>query len=436
MSRPPETPELATALGWPLRLGALGVLAMALGAGALAHTTEISGAVIAPGAVVVEGRPKSVQHLDGGVVEAILVDEGERVEAGRVLMRLDATLLAANLDIYRTRLTEAVARRARLEAERSGAGAIDFGARHPLLDGVDLASSRAGQREIFASRAEVQAGRQAQLAEKVRQFENQRRGTEALIGAKRDQLALIEEELASTEALEAKGLSRRTQTLALARSRADLLGQIAEHDSELARITNSVRDTELEALLVEREFREEAVVELREVTTSIEELTQQIVSTAKQLDRVDIRAPVAGVVHEMQIVTLGGVVAPGGLILQLVPEADTLMIETRVAPAAIDQVHHGQPARIVFSALNQRTTPEIEGTVTGVSPDTVVDEATGQPFYRVRLTVLDTERDRLGDVALVPGMPVEAYLQTDERTVMSYLTRPLTDQLRRAFREE
>lgn len=428
--------KLRTGLRWPMMLGIWGSLLLFGGTAVWAHFTQISGAVIAPGAAVVVGKPKSIQHLDGGVVEEILAEDGQTVRAGAVLMRLDPTLLRANLGIYRNRLASGLARRERLEAEQRGADELVFQETSPLVGEAELTRRRAGQLELFESRIAVLQGRREQLTEKIAQYRNQTKGVEGLIASKEEQLSLIGRELASTQTLSDKGLARETQVLALQRSRADLLGQIAEHQSELARIANSIRDTELEILQSDYQFRQEAVTELSTVTTEIEELIQQIVSTEKQLDRVEIRAPVDGVVHEMQVVTIGGVVSPGQTILQIVPSDQGIEFEMRVDPLSIDQVFVGQTAKMMLSALNQRTTPELTGTVKWMSPTSVLDEATGFSFFRVQVFIAPDELARLGAVDLVPGMPVDAFLQTAERSVMSYLTRPLTDHVSRAFREE
>ncbi|MGB0508066.1 MAG: HlyD family type I secretion periplasmic adaptor subunit [Pikeienuella sp.] len=418
------------------RLAAIAVVGLLIVAVSWASLTRIKGAVIASGAIAVVGKPKSVQHLDGGVVEAILTADGEKVAEGQSLIRLDGTLLSANLEIYRNRLAVAQARKARLTAEREGADTITFGIVGSLVKGVDIEVRRAGQQEVFETRAAVRAGRRAQLDEKINQFGNQVLGVEALTQSKKDQLTFLEIELNAVKSLEEKGLARAPQLLSLQRSAADLLGQIAEHQSELARISNSIRDTELEILQGENQFREETVSELTETTATIEELTQQILSTEKQLERIDIKSPVGGVVHELQVTTIGGVVAPGATVVQIIPLDRGYEIEARVDPVAIDQLFIGQQANLRFVALNQRTTPELLGQITAVSPDIVYEEATGLSYYRARIEIDKAERSRLGDIDLIPGMPVEAFVQTDDRTVMSYLLRPLADQLGRAFREE
>jgi len=425
-----------TGLRWPAMIGAVGSIGLFVGLGFWAHLTPLNGAVIANGTVAVIGKPQSVQHLDGGIVEDINVTDGDIVGAGEVLMRLDPTLLEANLEIYRNRLAEALARKARLTAEQAGASQIDFDYPQDLLSGVDIATTQIGQQRVFETRRAVQDGRQEQLAEKIVQFRNQITGVEGLEQSKRDQLALLSQELESVRILNERGLAEESRVLALQRSEADLLGQIAEHQSELARIRNSIRDTELEKLQTENQFQQEVVTELAEATRQIEELRQQIISTDKQLDRVDIRAPTDGIVHEMQIVTLGGVVAPGATVLQIIPRDQGVEFETRVDPTSIDQVYVGQTAKVNLSALNQRTTPELWGTVASTSASSIVDPTSGIPYFRVMLEIDDSELARIGDVPLVPGMPVAAFIQTGERTVLSYLIRPLVDHIEKAFREE
>ncbi|MBC7147687.1 MAG: HlyD family type I secretion periplasmic adaptor subunit [Thioclava marina] len=429
-----EHPQLA-----PGRVGRVAALVAALMLPMLAlwaALTPISGAVVASGTVAAGGKPKSVQHLDGGIVQEIFVADGDHVAQGQEMFRLDDTLLSANLEIYRNRLAEAFTRRARLKAERDGATRISFPEAPALLGGLEMEPFEADERLIFEARADLQAGRKAQLVERIEQFHNQIDGVQALIAAKSDQIAILKQDLARQQGLKAKQLAREGQLLSIQANLADLRGQVAEHRTEAARIGNSINDTKLEIGQTERQFRADVVTELREVNTQIEELTQQITSTARQLQRVDIRAPVEGYVHEMQIVTIGGVLAPGGTVAQIIPSKGGLDFELRVAPASIDQVHLGQDVRLRFPAFSQRTTPEISGEVANISPSTVVDEATGAQFYRIEARAKPEELAKLGDKLLVPGMPVEAYIQIEERPALSYLTKPLADHIRRAFREE
>ena len=428
-------PQLRTDLSRAGRIGIFAGLALILAVFAWAQTTPISGAVIASGAAEVRGKPKVVQSLDGGIVEEIRVSDGDLVQAGDVLLRLDPTLLRINLEMYRARLAETRSRISRLQAEQAGRRTLVFDYDTEHLDGLPLENINAGQREIFEARRDVMKGRKEQLREKIVQFGNQTSGVEGLISAKREQVAFIEQELGDVSALHAEGLARKSQVLELQRQRSRLLGEIAEHQSELARIRNSIRDTELDILQSERQFKEEVVTELGEAVMQAEELVRQIVTARKQLERIEILSPVDGIVHEMQVFNAGGVVPPGETMLQIIPVSKGVDFQVRVAPDAIDQVMKGQRAKVVFSAFSTRTAPEIFGTVSGISPSSITDPATGQSFYRVTLAIPPEELARLEGHEILPGMPIEAFLQTGERTVLSYLTRPLTDQLRRAFRD-
>jgi HlyD family secretion protein len=411
-------------------------LCLVLASAAWAFLTEIGSAVVASGAVTIEGKPKSIQHLDGGIVEAIFVSDGDLVEAGQILLRLDPDILSANLQIYLNRLAETIVREARLQAELDGSAEISFSPAGSLLYVRDLSDLQAAETSIFEARAEIQAGRKAQLEERIQQYHNQIEGLAALIAAKREQAGYIDTEIARLTTLQEKGLVRENQVLTLQGTRADLIGQIAEHISETARVENSIRDTELEILQIARQFREEVLTELRDTKVQKDELVQQIETTKAQLDRIEIRAPVRGLVHEMQIVTLGGVVAPGAVIGQIIPVDGPMTFELQIAPTDIDSLFPGQDVRLRFPAFNQRTTPEIAGTLMGLSPSTIKDEVTGMSFYRAKAQVANTELSRLGGVELLPGMPVEAFIGRANRTVASYLFQPVSEHMARAFQEE
>ncbi|WP_372675362.1 HlyD family type I secretion periplasmic adaptor subunit [Aquicoccus sp.] len=431
-----SAPMLRTDLTRASRFGILAGLILLTLVFGWAYFTPISGAVIASGSAEVRGNPKVVQSLDGGIVEELHVSDGDLVRAGDVLLRLDPTLLRINLEMYRNRLAETRAEISRLSAEQANAENLIFDYDTTYLEGLPLEQINAGQMEIFQARREVMRGRKEQLSEKVEQFLNQISGVDGLIKAKRDQLGFIEKELSDVSSLHADGLAREGQVLELERSRSQLLGELAEHQSTMARIRNSIRDTQLEILQSDRQFKEQVVTDLREAVMEAEELVLQIVTAQKQLDRIEILSPVDGIVHEMQIFNAGGVVPPGDTILQVIPVSNGVDFEVRVALDAIDQVALGQRAKVVFSAFSSRTAPEIFGTVTGISPSSVTDPETGQSFYRVSLTIPPEELSRLESHEILPGMPIEAFLQTGERTVLSYLIRPLSDQLRRAFRDD
>ena len=399
------------------------------------HFTLIHGAVIASGQAVVRGKPKVVQSLDGGVVADIRVKDGDVVAAGDLLVRLDPTLLQINRDIFRNRLAEVVARKDRLESEYLGLDGIRRSPRIPQLKGVTLIRHYTGQAEIFEARREVLRGKKEQLEERVLQFENQIDGVEGQIASKRDQLEFVVRELTNKRELNEQGLAKESEVLELQRNQSSLLGELSEHNAELARIRNQIRDTRLEILQSERQFKEQVVTELREVTAQYQELILEIVTVDKRLDRIEIVAPADGVVHDLQVTTLGGVVAPEAVIMQVVPVSEGVEFEVRVDPTSIDQIYVGQPTKVQFPAFDTNSAPILYGEISGISPSTIAEPSTGRSYYRVSLVLPPEELDRLGPVHLVPGMPVEAFMQTGARSVLSYLTQPLADQLKLAFRE-
>lgn len=436
MARRPESEvKLKTSFAATTRVGIFASLALLIIGFVWMQSTMIAGAVIAPGQAVVRGKPKMVQSLDGGIVSEIFVEDGDVVRAGDVLLKLDPTLLKINLDIYRNRLAEVTARESRLEAEYTGEASIT---RHPVpvqLDGLLIERHYVGQQAVFQARGEVLAGKKEQLDERILQLGNQIDGVNGQISAVRDQLEYVKRELDSLQALNKEGLARESQVLELQRTQSSLLGQMSQLQSELARIKNSIRDTELEILQSDRTFKEEVVTELREATATREELILDITTVEKQLERVDILAPTDGIIHEMQVYTVGGVVPPEATIVQIIPQSDGVEFELRIDPKTIDQIFVGQKAKVSFPAFDMRIIPEIFGTLSEVPPSSVTDPTTGKSYYRVGLSVPPEGLALLGNVDLIPGMPIEAFLETGERSVLSYLTKPLMDQLSRAFRE-
>lgn len=419
----------------PGRLGALAVLLLVGIVGAWAVFAVIGGAVVASGQAIVHGKPKLIQSLDGGEVIEILVQDGDVVEKGALLMKLDPTLLQVNLDIAYAQLASALALRARLEAERGGGKELSFDYPDLPFAPLDTAEHERGQREIFEARAAFLEGQRSQLAEALLQYDNQSDGITGQISALREQMTVLDSDLEAMRKLSQKGLTRQSQLSELQRARSQLTGQMASLEAELARLTNARRDSELQTLQAERTFMEDVVIQLREVTSKIEELTLEITTRRAQLARGNIHAPAAGIVHEMQVTTHGGVIAPGSTILEIVPLAEGMDFELRVDPRSIDQVHPGQTARLMVSSFDPQTTPWLSAEVTSVAPGVITDPVTGQGYYRVGLGVEATELARLGDAVLKPGMPVEAYLETGERSVLSYLLSPVTSHLRRALRE-
>lgn len=418
----------------PAMAGALAAVLLLAVLAVWAHLTWIEGAVHSSGQVVVRGKPKVVQSLDGGVVDRILTANGAQVKAGEVLMHLDPTVIRVNLDIARARLAAALPRAARLAAEDEGREPVFSYPPLPFA-APDTTQQEAGELRIFAARAAQATGRRAQLQERLEQFRRQVAGLDGSIAAREEQLGYIEQELASNRTLLGQGLVRESQVLQLQRGRAEMMGQLAESRAERARIGNAMQDAIIEVEQAEREFGERVATDLRTARTEVEELTLQIITLSRQLERVDIRAPADGVVHEMQVTTLGGVVPPNGTILQVVPVGEGVEIEVMLEPREIDRVHPGQRAFVVFPAFDQRLTPRLEARVSTISPTAVVDQANGKSFYRVGLVLDDGQIERLGGAAIVPGMPIEAFLETQAHSVLSYLLQPLANQVMRAFRE-
>src|SRR3954447_10660150 len=420
-----------------LTAGVALVVLLGGGVGGWAATTELAGAVIAPGNLVVETNVKKVQHPTGGVVGELRVRDGTPVKAGDVVVRLDDTVTRANLAIVVKSLDELAARHARLEAERDGAQAPSFPAE--LLarrSDPDVARLIAGEQKLFEARRSARQGQKAQLKERVGQLQEQIAGLTDQIAAKRRETALIGEELKGVRELWQKNLVQITRVTALERDAARLEGERGSLVSSIAQTKGKITETELQILQIDQDLRTEVGKDLAEIRGKVSELVEKRVAAEDQLKRIDIRAPQNGTVHQLAVHTVGGVVSPGEPIMLIVPNADVLTVETKIQPQDIDQVRVGQRAVLRFSAFNQRTTPELNGEVTRVSADTTQDQKTGITFYMVRIGLTEVEIARLGGVKLVPGMPVEGFIQTGERTVLSYLTKPLTDQALKAFREK
>lgn len=404
---------------------------------AWANFANISGAIIASGSVVVEGKPKSVQHLDGGIVKTIQVSTGDRVTKNQILIEIDDTSIAANLAIYKSRLRDTLIRKARLLAELNNRKNFKPPTKiAQLLDLGDLQSSMEQQVALMNARRLTREAQLAQLDEKVSQFKNQIIGVNGLIKEKKIQLDSFDDEILSVKKLVEQQLTSRTRLIVLERSKADLRGQMAENMAEISRVQNSISETRIAKLQVEREFREKVVAEAEQTETKMDELRQQVEATSKQLGRVAIRAPVSGRIHELNIFTIGGVVQPGQTLMQIIPQTGEHEIELNVDTRAVDQIFIDQRATVRFPAFHQRSTPELDGAITKISPTSVIDEKTGQAFYRIVVKITDSEMARLGDKKLVPGMPVEAFITTEQRTVLSYLIKPLRDQFYHVFREE
>jgi len=410
---------------------------LAFGVGGWAATAELAGAVIAPGLLVVESDVKKVQHPTGGVVGELRVRDGYRVKAGDVLVRLDDTQTRAALGIVTKALDELAARRARNEAERDDAGTIQFPAE--LLartDDPDVAKLVHGEERLFEARRSARFGKARQLRERIGQLSEQVQGLADQLTAKRKEIELIGQELKGVRELWQKNLIQMGRVTALERDAARLEGERGALVSTIAQTRGRVTETELQIDQIDQDLKSEVSRDLAEMRAKMSELGEKKIGIVDQLKRVEIRAPQDGVVHQSTIHTVGGVISNGEAIMLIVPEADVLALEARIAPQDIDQVRLGQRAILRFTAFNRRTTPEINGEVSRISADVSQEQRTGAAFYTIRVKIPESELERLKGLRLVPGMPVESFIQTGERTVLSYLLKPLSDQFTKAWREK
>lgn len=421
-----------------LIFGLFAIVVLVFGLGGWAAIANISGAVVATGQVQVKGNSKRIQHREGGIVGKILVANGDRVKAGDLLIRLDATLVQTNLAVIEKQLIEFTAREARLLAERDDKPAIVFPDWLTELqannDQVAVDALR-GEKRLFETRYDMLIGQVAQLNERVEQFKMQTEGLGSQRDAKEQEMVIIGEELESLEDLLARGLVSKPRVMELKRNSTRLQGEHGALISEIAVAGGRISETKLSMIQVKQDRQQEVLSLLGEVQAQIVRLTEQRTAAQDQLRRIDVRAPQTGVIHQLAFHTIGGVVQPGETIMNIVPEGFDLIVEARVTPTDRDQIEAGQKAVITFSAFSQRTTPNANGTVTTISPDLTVDEATGMSFFTAQIAPDDGEIERLGNLDLVPGMPAETFIQTGNRTVLSFLLKPLSDNLRRSFRE-
>ena len=420
-----------------LIIGLAIVVVLAGGLGGWASTAEISGALIAPGSIVVESNVKKVQHPTGGVVGEVLAHDGDLVKAGDVVVRLDDTVTKASLAIVVKTLDGLMARGARLQAEQQGLDTITYP--KALLDRAgdpEVKNIIASESKLFEVRTNGRVGQRAQLHERITQLNEEIAGLVAQEKAKDQEIALVEKELVGVRDLYDKHLVQMSRLTTLERDAARLNGERAQYIASRAQAKGKITETELQIIQVDKDMVSDVSKDLRETTDKIGEFVERKVTAEDQLRRTDIRAPQDGMVLQSTVHTVGGVITAGDAIMMIVPQSDDLQVEAKVNPQDIDKLQIGQKTLLRLSAFNQRTTPELNGVVSRVSPDVTTDQRTGQSYYTIRVSMPAQEIARLGDVKLIPGMPVEAFVQTGDRTMLSYLIKPLSDQLMRAFREK
>ncbi len=422
-------------LGGRILVGIVLAAGLLVGVGGWAMTAQLTGAVIAMGTVNVDDHIKQIQHRDGGIISEIAVEEGEEVEAGQVLFRLDDAQSAAELSILRAQLDEAEARRARLLADRDGLTELVFPQRL-LVDEPRLAELVAGELRLHAGNLANRANQRQQLELGIEQIGEEIEGLEAQRAALADELALVEESHARIASLVERELTEAARLEASERELVQLRGRLGELDANSARSRARIAEIRMRVLAVDDVARTEAQRELVMIETRISELSDRIAAVTDRLSRTEIRAPIAGRINEMTVSTVGGVISPAEVLATIVPSDAELRIEVRLPLTAIDQVHLDQPARVRFSSFNHRTTPEVAARVRHISPATSVDAATGESYYVGHVELDPGELAKLGDLELMPGMPTEVYLATAEQTAAMYLLKPISDQFARSFREE
>lgn len=421
----------------PIFVGTGAVVALVGGLAVWGLSARLAGAVVSPGAVEVETNRQVVQHFEGGIVGEVRVRDGDAVAAGDAVLVLDDTLLRSELAAIEAQQIELAARRARLEAERDG---LDEMSLPPRLDalrsaGDDRAAQIGGQVRLFSARRDALLKRRAQIAEQSAQLQNQIEGAQAQLAALGDMEALTGTELDDLQALLDRGLTQARQVTTVRREAARLQGEIGKITADIAGLRAEIARLSIETLALETERREAAISLLRDVQVRELELAEAARQVSARLARMEIRAPVSGIVHDTAIFVRDAVVRPGEALMYIVPQDQPLIVSARVETAHVDEVVVGQTAVLRFTAFDHQRTPEVDGQVISISPDVFTDEATGAAYYRVRIKPDAAGLDALDGGTLLPGMPVEAYLQTGDRSPVSYLMKPLSDYLSRAMRE-
>jgi HlyD family secretion protein len=430
MSRHSRSMRRAALLG----LASIGVFAGTLGL--WATTSPLSGAVVASGQFVVDSNVKKVQHQQGGIVAELFVKEGSQVKAGDVLIRLDETIVRANLQIVLRQMDEMMARQGRLEAERVAAETVTFPtALMARRDQPDVAKAMEDEVKLFQTRRSQRAGQRAQLSKRIEQLREEITGVEAQISSRDQQVVFLTRELDGLRDLFNRNLVPMTRIMPVEREAANMKGQRGQLTASKAQAEGKIAETELQLIQLDIDLQTEVSKELREIQGKLSELQERRVAAEDQLKRVDIRAPIDGYVHQLNVHTVGGVISPAEPAMLVVPATEELQIEARVMPTDVDQLFIGQKAIVKVLAGNQRVVPEITGSVSRISADVTREQQTGLTYYTVRITTPQSERAKLGELKIMSGMQAESFIQTTQRTPLEYMMKPLMDQINRAGRE-
>lgn len=420
------------------RVIGISILLLALGGFSLwALTAPLDSAAVAPGIVTVESSRKTVDHLDGGLVEEILVREGDSVTAGQVLLRLDETDPRTQLAMARSRYFALRAQEARLMAERDSARTIDFPPDLAAIgDDPRLRQAIDGQERLFEARYTTREGEKDVLEQRISQLEEQIIGLEGVIATSEQRIALYQEEIGALKDLFSKGFSDNSKLREWERLVAELEGEISERRSSISSTRVKIGETRLQIAQINRVLASEVAQELHQVQTELAELRQRIQSLEKRLERTVVTAPTSGLVVGLKAHTVGGVISPGEEIMDIVPLGGPLLVEAQVSPNDIDRVTPGLEAELRLTAFNAANTPTVPGEVLTVSGDRLIDQNTGMPYFLARIRVTPEGMTTLGARILRPGMPVDVLIKTGARTFFAYLMRPLTDRIATAFKED
>ncbi|AVH45614.1 HlyD family type I secretion periplasmic adaptor subunit [Agrobacterium tumefaciens] len=432
-----RTKTLTISLRRNLLAGTAATLMLFVGVGGWAATSQLSNAVIASGTLVIDGSAKKVQHPNGGVISELFVKEGQRIASGDIIARLDDTGTRASLAAVTKGLNQLYAREGRLEAELNGAAMLAVPAELPKrLRSAEIDAAMATERRLFQERLVSREGIKAQLREQIKQLREQIIGLDVQKQSTDDEIALIAKELEGKTRLYEQGLITMSQVNALERNAARLRGERGQLMASIAAYQGKIAETELRLLDVDHAMRAEVAAEIRDVQNKQTELVEQEVTALDQLKHVEIKAPVSGTIHQLAVHTIGGVITAAEVLMQIVPQENALTVEARIPPQDIDQIAPGQSATLHLSAFNRNTTPELSGILNRLSADLETDERTGVTFYRASIVLPEAELAKIPNLTLMPGMPVEAFITTGDRTVASYFLKPIRDHANRAFRQE
>jgi len=430
-----DLPKIKTSLKGPIVSGLTILLIFIVGATVWASSAKLASAIIAVGQLKVDSNRKQIQHLDGGIVNEIIVSDGQRVKKGDTLVILDPVQAKSSLGIVAGALFTAELKRSRLQAERDNTDQPDF-TRFLHREHEDKNSLIDAQQSLFSIRRSVQVSQQEILHQQIENLKSQILGFESQQASTQTQIEISKDELVNLRNLKARGLVGNERLLELERNLAQLEGRAGELVSSIASAKASIDEKRLELIRVKRSFHEQVLAELQDVESEIIDLQERANAATHHLQQMVVKAPVDGLIVGLNVHTEGGVVVPGQLLMEIVPDNDALIVEGQVLPTDVDDLLVGQSARVKLSGLQQRTTPELTGMLQYVSADSMLDERSGMTYFIIRVSIAAEELAKLPSEGLIPGMPAEVFVQTGERTALEYLLQPLSDTIDRAWREK